>query len=103
MRDAIRKYRDGVAIDIEVSPNSKREEIRGYNQWRKRIIVAMKEKPEKFRVNRELIAFFAELFGVSQDRVRIISGEKNPHKTIYVEGVDPDAAWDAISRRTGKV
>ena len=103
MEEVIRKYKDGVAIDIEVSPNSKREEIRGFNPWRKRIIVAMKEKPEKFKVNKELISFFSSLFSVPQDRVAIVAGEKNPHKTIYVEGVDVDTARDIIGRRAGKV
>ena len=101
--EGIRKYKSGVAIDIEVSPNSKKEEIKGYNQWRKRVIVAMKEKPEKFKVNRELISFFSSLFNVPQDSVCIISGEKNPHKTIYVEGVSEDAARDVIRRRIERV
>ncbi len=100
--EGIRKYKGGVAIDIEVSPNSKKEEIKGYNEWRKRIEVAMKEKPEKFKVNKELISFFASLFGVSQDKVHIVAGEKNPHKTVYVEGVSEDAARNVIRARTGR-
>lgn len=102
MNEAIRKYRNGVAIDIEVSPNSKEEAIRGYNPWRKRIIVSMKEKPEKFRVNREIVKFFSNLLGVPQGNVRIISGEKDPRKTVYIEGVTEDVARSAIERAAGK-
>ncbi len=98
----IRAYKNGVAIDIEVSPNAKKEEIRGYNEWRKRIEVAMKEKPEKFKVNKELISFFSSFFNVPQEKVHIIAGEKNPHKTIYVEDVSEDAARDAIGKRIGR-
>ncbi len=103
MIEALYEYKKGIAIDIEVSPNSKIEAIKGYNPWRKRLIVAMKEKPEKFKVNKELIAFFSSLLDVSQDKVHIILGEKNPHKTIYIEGVSIDAARDAISKRTGNI
>jgi len=99
MIEALYEYKEGTAIDIEVSPNSKIEAIKGYNHWRKRLIVAMREKPEKFKVNKELIAFFSSLFNVPQNKVHIIAGEKNPHKTIYIEGVCLDVARDAISER----
>ncbi len=103
MIEGIRKQKDGVAIDIEVSPNSKTEEIKGYNEWRKRIIVSMKEKPEKFKVNREIVSFFSSLFHVSQEKVSIISGEKNPHKTIFIRGVSTEQATEIIKERLEKI
>ncbi len=103
MIEGIRQQKGGVVIDIEVSPNSKKEGIKGYNEWRKRIIVTMKEKPEKFKVNRELISYFSSLFCVPQEDVSIVSGEKNPHKTIFIRGVSAEQVAEIIKERLGKI
>ncbi len=97
-RKAIKEEKDGVVIEIEVSPNSKEERVKSYNQWRNRIVVAMKEKPEKFKVNREIIAFFSSLFDVPQERVKIIGGEKSRQKTIFIRGVNKNEAEQIIGR-----
>ena len=95
---AIRENENGILMDIIVSPNSKREGIKGYDRWRDRIIVEMKEKPEKFKVNKELLSFFSSLFSISKRSVRIIAGEKNPMKTIFLEGVNEKRAKDILKR-----
>ncbi len=100
--EGVRRAKDGVLIDIAVSPNAGRERIKNYDPWRGRINVEMKEKPAKFRVNRELIEFFSQLFGVSTAQVHIVAGEKNPHKTIKVEGVSYEEAERVIGRYLGK-
>ena len=100
--EAIRASKYGVLLDIEVSPNAKREEIKGYNEWRKRIVVEMKEKPEKFKVNRELVSFFSKLFNIPKNNVKIVNGEKNPLKTILLEGIDVEEAEEIIGRYIGK-
>jgi uncharacterized protein (TIGR00251 family) len=100
--EGIKPTDKGVLIDIEVSPNAKREGIKGYNGWRRRIMVDMKEKPEKFKVNKELISFFSNLFKIPKNRVKIVNGEKNPLKTILLEGVDVDEAEKIIGRYIGK-
>ncbi len=92
--NAIRKKENGILIDIIVSPNSKMEGIKGYDKWRDRIIVGMKEKPKKFKVNKELISFFSSLFQIQKNSVKIVAGEKNPMKTIFLEGVDEKRAKD---------
>ena len=57
----------------------------------------MKEKPEKFRVNRELVRYFASLFNVPQKNVRIVAGEKNPLKTVLIMGLDENEARKILS------
>ena len=41
--------------------------------------------PEKGRANEELIAFLAEDFGTSKDKVKIISGAADPLKLVRLE------------------
>ena len=88
----IRESGKGIILDIEVSPNSKEEAIRGYDEWRGRITVAMKEKPEKFRVNKEIVDFFSRIFNVDKSRVRIVAGEKSRQKSVLIEGVSLESA-----------
>ncbi len=94
----IRKSKDGALIDIDVSPNSKREGCRGYDQWRGRFLLSMREKPEKFKVNREIVEFFSNLFSVEKNRVRIIAGEKSTTKTVLIQGVEIERAEEIIGR-----
>ncbi len=100
--EGIRASNGGTLIDIEVSPNAKRERIKGYNSWRKRIVVEMKEKPEKFKVNKELVAFFSKIFNISKNDVKIVNGEKNPLKTILLEGIEVERAEEIIRRYIGE-
>lgn len=94
----IRKVKDGILIDVAVSPNSGRERIKGYDPWRQRLLVEMKEKPEKFRVNRELVKYFSSLFNVPQKNVRIVAGEKEKLKTLLILGVDENEARKILSK-----
>ena len=100
-KEAIKNARNGIKIEIEVSPNSKEEGIKSYNQWRKRIVVAMKEKPQKFKVNKELVSFFSSLFNVPTEKVRIVAGEKSTNKTIFIEGIEKDEAERIIGESIG--
>ena len=93
----IRKVKGGILIDVAVSPNSARERIKGYDPWRRRLLVEMKEKPEKFRVNRELVRYFSSLFNVPQQNVRIVAGEKKPLKSILIMGLDENEAREILS------
>ncbi|MCD6276364.1 MAG: YggU family protein [Thermoplasmata archaeon] len=96
--EAIKKSNRGILIYIQVSPNSKEERIKGYDEWRKRILVDMREKPERFRVNKELIKFFSSLFNTPSNWVRIVEGEKSTLKTILVEGISEEYAEEILSR-----
>ncbi len=100
-KKAIKEEKDGVLIEIEVSPNSKEESVKSYNPWRNRIVVSMKEKPQKFRVNKELVVFFSALFRVPQDYVKIVSGEKSKQKGIFIRGVSKNEAEQVIGKYLG--
>ena len=48
------------------------------------ISISIKSPPERGRANRELVKKLAALFGVSEDRVRIISGLASRKKIVEV-------------------
>ncbi len=93
----LKKSREGVILDIEVTPFAKKERIKGYDPWRKRLLVEMREKPEKFKVNNELVEFFAKIFYVSKDSVFLVSGEKSTKKSMLIKGVSYEDAEKIIA------
>ena len=46
---------NNVFIDIEVSPNSNKFQISGFNEWRNRFEVRIKQVPQKGRANKEIV------------------------------------------------
>ena len=79
---------DGVYLDIEVTPGSSSQGIRGYDEWRKRVKVAVRAEARDGKANSAVITLFCELFQVTNGRVSIISGHTSGQKRIFIEGID---------------
>ncbi len=82
---AVKDTQDGITVDIEVSPNSDKFRITGYNEWRKTLEVKIKSPPTKGKANKELIKEFSTL---TRKHVEIISGQKSRQKTIKILDLD---------------
>lgn len=78
---AMRSKGENTLIDIAVTPNAKSTEIKGFDQWRKRIIVRVKERPLQNRANREIVDLFSKILGAE---VKIVGGAKSSQKTVEV-------------------
>ena len=85
--EIIRESKDkkGVLIDVEISPNAKKNEIGGINEWGKRIIIKIKAQPIEGKANKEIIKFLKKTF---KRDVEIVSGLTSSQKTILVIGAD---------------
>ncbi|WP_292460333.1 DUF167 domain-containing protein [Methanothermococcus sp.] len=77
------KDKSGVLIDVEISPNAKKNEIGGINEWRKRLIIKIKAQPIEGKANKEIIKFLKKIF---KKDVEIVSGLTSSQKTILVVG-----------------
>ena len=86
MKDAVRQTRDGVVLDLEISPGAKETAVRGYNPWRRRLEVRLSEKAEKGRANDQLVSFLSGLFGVNSINVQIITGLASSKKSVKIIG-----------------
>ena len=82
---AIKETRNGILVQIEVSPQSDKFNIIGYNKWRDNFEVKIKATPTKGKANLEIIKEFSRLTG---RKVEIISGKKSRKKTIYIHKID---------------
>jgi uncharacterized protein (TIGR00251 family) len=78
---AIRPKGESTHIDIAVSPNAKSTGVKGFDPWRKRIMVEVKERPLQNRANREIVDFFSKLFNAD---VKIVSGARSSQKTLEI-------------------
>jgi uncharacterized protein (TIGR00251 family) len=68
-------------IQVKVRPNSKIEEV---SQEGGSFIVKVKEPAKEGKANQAVIRLLAEHFGVSQSRVRILSGFRSKNKVVEV-------------------
>ncbi|WP_406656266.1 DUF167 domain-containing protein [Methanolobus sp. ZRKC2] len=86
--DALRETEDGIVIDVEVTPGSKKICIpSGYNPWRKRIEVKLSENARKGKANEQLVEKFASLFGLNESEISITNGQKSTKKSVLLKGV----------------
>ncbi len=91
MKDAVRQIREGVVLDLEISPGARETIVHGYNPWRKRIEVRLSERAQKGKANEQLVSFLSDLFHVNSRDVRIITGFLNSKKSLLIIGAQmPD-------------
>lgn len=98
MKDAVKQAKDGVVIDFDVSPGSKRTLLHGYNPWRKRIEIKLSERAEKGRANEQLISFLSELFNVNSGDVKIIAGLTGGKKSVKITGMNASDILNVLAR-----
>ena len=78
---AIRQTKNGMEVDLLVSPGSGRSEVQTIDPWRKRLIVKLIAPPEKGEANQELESLLTAFFGA---RTEVIRGHANRMKTVLV-------------------
>ena len=90
---AISQKGSDVLLDIEVSPNSKKFEISGFNQWRNSFEIRIKQVPQKGKANKEIVKELSSYF--NRD-VSIFKGEKSSKKTILIKNADKSEILDKL-------
>ena len=85
---AIRPKGESTLVDIAVTSGARSTGVKGFDQWRGRILLDVKERPVKNRANREIVDFFSKLFNTD---VRIVSGAKSREKTLQVSCREAEA------------
>jgi uncharacterized protein (TIGR00251 family) len=68
-------------IEVRVVPGAKKREIRRDGQG---LRVKLTSRPHEGRANQELVEYLASTFSVRKSEVRIVTGEKDRRKVVYV-------------------
>lgn len=92
--NAISSADNNVFVDIEVSPNSNKSQISGFNEWRNRFEIRIKQVPQKGKANKEIVKELSKIFNCD---VSISKGEKSSQKTIVCYNVSIDDILDKLS------
>ncbi|WP_457612335.1 DUF167 family protein [Methanocaldococcus sp.] len=90
----LKETKEGVLLEIFVSPNAKKNEIVGINEWRKRLDIKIKAPPVEGKANKEIVKFLSKYFG----DVEIVSGEKSQKKTILIKNKSLKEVEDIIKK-----
>ena len=75
---------DGTIVDIRVIPRSRKSEVAGTRN--NAIVVRLNVPPVDGAANTELIRLLAELLGVAQRNVQIVSGARSRGKRVRISG-----------------
>lgn len=101
MKDALVVHAKAVSIRLEVMPGSKVTAITGYDEWRKRIKVSLREPPKGGAANRELLEILSETLNVGTESLRITEGLRSRRKTVVVERMNQADVLDRLKRALG--
>lgn len=85
MRDAIEEKNNGCIMHIKVKIGKKDLFPSGYDKWRKKIEMQINEKPIKGKANKKIIQIASDFFGLPENDVSIVYGEKSREKGLYVK------------------
>ncbi len=69
-------------LEIRVIPRARKTEFGGERDGR--LVVRLAAPPVEGAANAALVAFLAEHFNVSSNRVRIVSGERSRNKRVEI-------------------
>ena len=92
--NAISSIDNDVFIDIEVSPNSNKFQISGFNEWRNRFEIRIKQVPQKDKANKEIVKELSKLFNGD---VSISKSEKSSQKTIICHNISVEEILEKLN------
>jgi uncharacterized protein (TIGR00251 family) len=102
-RRAVREAGEGtLRLDLYVEPGASESSIGPYDPWRQRIKVRVSAPAEEGKANSELARLLGDVLGVPTGAMRIVRGATTRRKTVTVEGVEPEAAVEALARVLGE-
>ncbi|WP_446744936.1 DUF167 domain-containing protein [Silvibacterium acidisoli] len=103
LADAVRDAADGAILAVRVTPRASRTKITGlYVEGAEaRIKVAVAAPPVDGRSNEALLAFAAEVLGVSSSAVSLIAGQTSRSKRLKVAGLTAAQVCTALSFLVG--
>ena len=87
LRNCIRNIPEGILLKIEVKPNSKSQEIEGFDTWRNCIYVRVCARAEKGKANLELIQYLSLVLSLPSSNIIIAKGETSKKKEVKILGL----------------
>lgn len=83
----LKETKDGLIVNIKISPNSKKNEIVREKEYTKIKITA---QPIDGKANKALVEFLSKNFKIPKTSIKILKGETSKEKTILFETKDEE-------------
>jgi len=86
-------------LHLHAKPNARRSQLLPGpdGRW----LVRLAAPPQDGQANAELVAFLAEVFGVSRRDVQLLSGHTAPFKKVEISGLSDEAGAAVLARYQG--
>jgi uncharacterized protein (TIGR00251 family) len=84
-----RKVRDGVLLDVRVTPKSAAARLAGLHTAADGMVslaIKVTAPPDKGKANAAVIGVLAEAFGLPKSTLSIAAGETSRRKTVHISG-----------------
>lgn len=82
-----KETKDGLIVNIKISPNSKKNEIVKEEEYTKIKITA---QPIDGKANKALVEFLSKNFKIPKTSIKILKGETSKEKTVLFETKDEE-------------
>lgn len=83
----IKETKDGIILNLRISPNASKNEI---VKTEDRIKVKITAQPLEGKANKALIEFLSKNFKIPKTSFEIIKGETSKDKTVFVKCTDEE-------------
>lgn len=83
----LKETKDGLIVNIKISPNSKKNEIINEGDFTKIKITA---QPIDGKANKALVKFLSKNFKIPKTSIKILKGETSKEKTVLFETKDEE-------------
>jgi len=75
-------------VEVEIQPGSTQQGVTGFNEWRSRLVIAVKAEAKQGQANRAMIHVLAQQLRVSTADVTVVMGHRSRKKRLRIEGID---------------
>jgi uncharacterized protein (TIGR00251 family) len=95
-KDFITTIRDGILLDLRVSPGARRSSVEGpYGESALKLKVA--DHPLDGKANAEAVRLLAEVLGVPHSDVSVVRGASSRDKVVLVRGVGGENIHEVLA------
>ncbi len=88
-------------MEVEIQPGSSQQGVTGFNQWRSRVVIAVKAQAKQGQANRALVHVIAQQLRVNTSEVTVVAGHRSRKKSLRIEDTDLETLRFRLSEVLG--
>lgn len=82
---------DGALLmEVEIQPGASKQGVTGFNQWRSRLVIAVKAEARQGQANRAVVHVVAQQFRLKAADVTVVTGHHSRKKRLRLESIALD-------------